>query len=147
MFKLNKLYSNKESFHTIEFKDGLNIIMGKSESSKDKNQKKKTLNGVGKSLIIKLIDFCLGADKNENWKTPLRDWIFCLDYTLDDIKHVIKRSINDSGKILLDGKELKLKEFKEEMKNQLEIANEFTYRECINRFLRKGKKVYHKLEI
>ena len=143
MFKLNKLYSNKESFHTIEFKDGLNIIMGKSESYKDKNQKKKTLNGVGKSLIIKLIDFCLGADKNENWKTPLRDWIFCLDYTLDDIKHVIKRSINDSGKILLDGKELKLKEFKEEMKNQLEIANEFTYRECINRFLRKGKKAYN----
>lgn len=141
MFKLKKLYCNKESFHTICFKDGLNIVMGKSDDVKE-NRNKKTLNGVGKSLIIKLIDFCLGSDKNENWENPLKGWIFCLDYTLGNKEHKIKRSVDNPGRIFLDDKELKLKEFREEIKNQLDIANEFTYRECINRYLRKGKKAY-----
>lgn len=143
MFKLNKLYSNKESFHSIEFKDGLNVIMGKSEKSKEKKQKKKTLNGVGKSLVIKLIDFCLGSDINENWKTPLKNWVFCLDYTIDKVKHTIQRSINEPRKILLDGEELKLTLFRDKMKKQLCISDDITYRECINRFLRKGKRAYN----
>ena len=142
MFKLKKLYSNKESFHTIVFNDGLNIIMGKSESFEKKNQKKKTLNGVGKSLIIKIVDFCLGSDKNENWEIPLEGWIFYLDYILDGEEHSIARKVNNSGVILLDDEEFKLKDFREELKKQLEIDNEITYRQCINRYLRKGKKAY-----
>lgn len=141
MFKLKKLYCNKESFHTVSFKDGLNVVVGKSEN-KEEDKSKKTINGVGKSLIIRLIDFCLGSEKNENWKKPLKGWIFSLDYILDDKEHKITRSIDNSEKIILDGQKLILKEFREKIKKQLGIASEFTYRECINRYLRKGKASY-----
>ena len=93
MFKLNKLDANKKSFHSIKFNDGINIVMGKSGNSSKDNKKKKTINGVGKSLIIKIIDFCLGSDKNETWENPLKGWVFYLEYSLENDKHTIKRSV------------------------------------------------------
>ena len=53
MFKLEKLCANKDSFHTINFKNGLNVIMGKP-IKKNAENKKSTTNGIGKSLIIKM---------------------------------------------------------------------------------------------
>ncbi len=56
--KLLKLYSLPEIFKTIEFQDGINLIMG--EKVGDDNMKKgKKTNGVGKSLSIEFINFCL----------------------------------------------------------------------------------------
>lgn len=56
MFKLISLSSPSGLFSEIVFKDGLNIILGKySESGKD-------INGIGKTTIINLIDYCLLAD-------------------------------------------------------------------------------------
>lgn len=52
---IKKLSANKDSFHDLTFKNGkLNIILGSkgTESSKKNN----TVNGVGKTLSIKLIN-------------------------------------------------------------------------------------------
>jgi len=60
---LIRLTANKPSFHTIEFKEGLNFIIGGVQDKKDKQNK--TYNGVGKSLIIKIIHFsCLIVNAN-----------------------------------------------------------------------------------
>ncbi len=56
MFKLISLSSPTGFFSDIVFKDGLNIILGKySKSGKD-------INGIGKTTIINLIDYCLLSD-------------------------------------------------------------------------------------
>ena len=57
---LKKLSANKESFHDLILSsNGINIILG-SRSVEDK-KKNDTVNGVGKTLSIKLIDYCLGC--------------------------------------------------------------------------------------
>ena len=49
--KISKLYSNNDNFKTIEFDNGINFILSDT-------------NGVGKSSLFKLIDFCLLGDKH-----------------------------------------------------------------------------------
>ena len=58
---LIELSANQSTFQTVKFKNGLNFIVG-GMSDKSKN-KKSTYNGVGKSLLIKILHFCLGCNK------------------------------------------------------------------------------------
>ncbi len=141
MFKLIKLSANKDSFHEITFKNGLNVIVGKP-TSKKAIDKKKTTNGIGKSLIIKIIDFCLGADKINGWELPLHDWIFTLDISIDDIPYTISRAVNTPNKFSFNGTALSLTKFKETMKELLKLSPDFSFRQIIHRFLRKGKNGY-----
>lgn len=55
--KLKKLYSDPEVFKEIQFEDGVNIIMG--EKSDNTTIKGRKTNGVGKSLSVEFINFCL----------------------------------------------------------------------------------------
>jgi uncharacterized protein YydD (DUF2326 family) len=49
--------ANQRSFHTVTFTTGLNVILAeRSETSTEKD----TRNGLGKSTLIEIIDFCLG---------------------------------------------------------------------------------------
>ena len=62
--KLIELSANKESFKTVPFnKSGLSFIVAKQKNP-ETSDNGKTYNGVGKSLIILIIHFCLGAKKN-----------------------------------------------------------------------------------
>lgn len=47
----------------IEFRKGINLIVDKSEGQI-------TGNSVGKTTVLKLIDFCFGANKNNIWEDP-----------------------------------------------------------------------------
>ena len=53
MIKLKKLYSEPSIFDPIEFESGINIILGERSESSNKT------NGVGKSMSIEFINFCL----------------------------------------------------------------------------------------
>lgn len=56
--KLIRLHSEPEIFTPIDFHDGVNLIMG--EKVKEENIKKgKKTNGVGKSLCVEFINYCL----------------------------------------------------------------------------------------
>lgn len=59
--KLKKLYSVPKIFDEISFHDGLNIILG--EKVED-NSNRKT-NGVGKSVCVEFINFCLLKDYDD----------------------------------------------------------------------------------
>lgn len=141
MFKLIKLSSNKSSFHDIVFKDGLNVIVG-NQANYDKN-KKNTTNGIGKSLIIKIIDFCLASEKIKEWEGPLFDWIFTLKIKVNQEEHTLSRSIEKQGFIMLDNDEKPIKFVREKLKEYAKISGDFSFREIINRFLRKGKIAYN----
>lgn len=142
MFKSEKLCANKDSFHTINFKNGLNVIMGKP-IKKNAENKKSTTNGIGKSLIIKIIDFCLGSDKVKEWEIPLRDWVFLLEINIDGEKYVIKRAVCNQNKIIFNDEELSVQKFRNKIRDMLCISPDFTFRQIINRFLRKGKVAYN----
>ena len=68
--KLIKLYSIPKIFDDIIFKDGLNMILG--EKCDENNPTGRKTNGVGKSICIEFINFCLlkEYDKSRIAKIP-----------------------------------------------------------------------------
>lgn len=66
VMKLISLTANKETFHPVYFDDGINIIVGKQVAPHNENDGN-TYNGVGKSLTLHLIHFCLGSNKIDSF--------------------------------------------------------------------------------
>ena len=60
MILLRKLYSSPEVFTPIVFEKGINLIIGDKSENNDKT------NGVGKSVCIEFINFCLLKDKTHS---------------------------------------------------------------------------------
>lgn len=142
---LVRLTANKPSFHTINFKEGVNFIVG-GVQDKQKN-KNKTYNGVGKSLIIKIIHFCLGSDTVKPFANKLNDWEFSLSFIIEDKEYTVTRSCSIQNKINFNGEEISLKEYKEWLGNKLFNLNKYdikylTYRSLISRFIRPSKYSY-----
>jgi uncharacterized protein YydD (DUF2326 family) len=91
--------ANKKGFKLVNFKKGINLIL--SERTSESSQKD-SRNGSGKSLLIEIIDFCLGANFNKKSKLShdtLKDWIFTLELGLLDMKIAVTRSIKDHNHI------------------------------------------------
>ncbi|RUR40505.1 DUF2326 domain-containing protein [Clostridium perfringens] len=144
---IKKLSANNFSFNNIEFLENrVNLILG----TKISNKKGKSTNGVGKTLSVKIIDFCLGADVKKNSENSellkLDDWIFYLDVIIDNKKINIARSIKDRNNISINNQIFKIRDFKEYMeRNLFEIPEEKTdisYRGLISRFIRMPLKGY-----
>ena len=79
---IHSVAANQRSFHRVEFTTGLNVILAdRSEASTEKD----TRNGLGKSTLIDIIDFCLGSRATNGRGlliAPLRDWVFTVELTL-----------------------------------------------------------------
>jgi len=98
---LYSLAANKPSFKTIDFKTGLNVVL--ADRTKE-STKKDSRNGLGKSTLIEIIHFCLGANKGETLnKKKLEDWTFTLTLDLAENKYSVSRSTTDQNKIIIDG--------------------------------------------
>ncbi len=146
--KLVRLFANKPSFHPVKFNPtGLTLILGKEAGS---GEKKKTYNGVGKSLIIRLVDFCLGCKAIESFEKNLPGWEFSLTFEINGTEHTASRATLAQSAIVLDDKEIKLDEYKkflEENVFDLESDLSLSFRSLISRFLRPSKAAYTKPEI
>ena len=112
--RLISLTANEPSFKPVLFhRTGLTLIVGKHETAK-KTDLKKTYNGVGKSLLITLIDYCLGSNKNEHFSTHLTDWAFTLVFEHAGLTHQVTRTPSDT-KVTYDGKTITLEKYKENL--------------------------------
>ena len=71
---------DQPSFRTVTFKNGFNVVLAdKTTTSSDKD----TRNGAGKSLLIEIIHFCLGASVSTVLKADaLKGWTFTADIML-----------------------------------------------------------------
>lgn len=97
---IHRISANKESFKDIEFKKGLNVIVGeKSEDSSSKS----TCNGVGKTTLIKVINFCLGSQKDSLPIDHLDGWEFSIEMDLFGKRITATRSISKDNIINIDG--------------------------------------------
>lgn len=100
---LTKLYSEPAGlFPLVEFRDGVNFIFGKKDKESDK---KDSLNGIGKSLLIDLIDFCLmGGLRSDHSprlykaKKIMEEYLIVLEFEVDGKFYVIKRGAKNPKK-------------------------------------------------
>lgn len=79
---IRSLTANQPSFKSVTFSAGLNVILAdRTKEASDKDSR----NGLGKSLLIDLIHFCLGAEQRSKDGLPadvLGDWAFTLELNL-----------------------------------------------------------------
>ena len=141
--QLISLEANKPSFNTVKFNPkGLTLIIGKSTST-DKNN---TYNGVGKSLLLKIVDFCLGSNKIEAFEQYLSGWEFTLKFKIGEKTFAANRSAEKQNKIYLNGKEFGQTAFNAEMERMLvdipEDSPYLTFRTVLSRFYRTGRGSY-----
>jgi len=145
--QLISLTANKNTFKPVIFKNetGLNFIVAiqKNPESTDKG---KTTNGVGKSLIIALIHFCLGSSKKESFKNDLPGWSFMLTFKVGNEVYKSQRSTDKQNIIQLNGQELKKNDFNNKLESLLfEIpsgTSELSFRSLIPFFIRPRKASY-----
>ena len=100
---IHSVCANKPSFHRVEFTTGLNVILAdRSEFSTEKD----TRNGLGKSTLIEIIDFCLGSGATKGKGLliePLQDWIFTVELTLGGNRVKVTRAVANQNRIMIDG--------------------------------------------
>ena len=158
---LKRLYSEPPGFFrsgkpehpdTVVFKEGFNFIFGK----KDNSESKEPLNGIGKSSLADLIDFCLLADfskKNNRLykeKDRLKDYKIVLEFEIGGADYIIKRNINNKNiefGVLYQEEEIPVKDAKIKLfqlifKNPKYegIADQKWYRSLISFFLKIHKR-------
>jgi uncharacterized protein YydD (DUF2326 family) len=108
--RISKLYSENDYFDAIIFHDGINLILG--EKYDDSIVAGRKTNGVGKSLCIEFIDFCLLNDYADSRIKKIPDNIFplneniLLDLEIGESKLTIIRNRKDESMPLIkrDGK-------------------------------------------
>jgi uncharacterized protein YydD (DUF2326 family) len=95
---LKKLYSEPSRlFQPVEFKNGINFIFGKKHTALDT---KESLNGIGKSTLLDLIDFCLLSDfskKNTRLYKEIKRLThhkIVLEFEIQGIHYLIKRTVD-----------------------------------------------------
>jgi len=92
---------DKKSFKTVNFTQGLNIVL--AERTKE-STKKDSRNGLGKSTLIEIIHFCLGGKRGETLsKAELVNWSFTLEIELKNKKYQITRNTKNTNKIIIKG--------------------------------------------
>lgn len=137
--------------HTIVFKDGFNFIFGKKGDSEN------SMNGLGKSTVCDLIDFCLLADfnsKNSRFfqeRKRLEKYTIILEFEISNNIYIVKRSTANHLSVIfgLIGREkaIDLKDAKNEFLNIIfknpnytGKLNELSYRTLISFFMKVHKK-------
>jgi len=127
--QLISLSSNHSSFKPVVFKNisGLNFIVAKQKNP-GKNNQNKTFNGVGKSLLVAIIHFCLGSNKKEQFKKNLPGWEFSLRFKISEVEYLVTRTTDAQQNIKLDGVDIKLGEFNKKFENLLfDIPEDIDY--------------------
>ncbi len=102
MMILKRIYSNPSGlFEAVNFVEGINFIFGMKDGSTDP---KNSLNGIGKSTFLDLIDFCLlGSFQSQHTprlylaKGILDKYEIVLEVEIDDVDYEIRRNFTESN--------------------------------------------------
>lgn len=103
--RINRLSSEDNLFDEIVFKDGINLILGEKYDETTRIGNK--TNGVGKSMSIEVLDYCLLSDysKSRISRIPKNviniDSYFILDLTIGKTNLQIRRNIGQHEKVII----------------------------------------------
>ncbi len=95
------VYANQPSFHQVEFTPGLNVVLAERT---DLSTQRDTRNGLGKSTLIEIIDFCLGGAGKGLRIEALTDWAFTLDVNVGGNRVRATRAVASHNRIVVDGR-------------------------------------------
>lgn len=99
--KINNIQANKSSFHDTTFNESLSVILADvTEESTDKDSR----NGLGKTLLVEIINFCLGSGVSDSLdKQELQSWAFMLDVDIAGANFTFNRSLDNSNMVTVSG--------------------------------------------
>ncbi len=106
--RIIKLYSNNNLFDPVEFKSGLNLILGERTPGDESAIGKKT-NGVGKSLCIEFLNYALLKDFDKSRIKNIPDDILpkdstvLLDIDINGEEFCIERTLDSESIIKING--------------------------------------------
>jgi len=95
--------ANNRRFHSVTFEAGLNIVLA---DRTDKSTHKDSRNGLGKTLLIEVIHFCLGSSLKKSsglGRAPLSGWEFSVTLGLPGGRITVTRSIDQPRTVTLTG--------------------------------------------
>jgi uncharacterized protein YydD (DUF2326 family) len=139
--KLIQLSSSDIRFKPINFEDGLNIVVGQKIL---KNDKKKTSNGIGKSLSLICIDYLLGKGTQSKEIKKLKallekeQIILSLIFEHNGLTYNIKKSHN---KAWLD--DVLYEKDSDYIKFLNTLVRDYSFRNIFSRFFRTDKSSYN----
>ncbi|MUU78654.1 DUF2326 domain-containing protein [Winogradskyella endarachnes] len=121
---LIRLYSETNLIDVIPFHNGINIILGKYSEDKEA----RGVNGIGKSSLVRLIDFTLLSGKAEKrFSKKKYDFLreeehsLTLEFEINNKKYFLKRYFSDLKTVFLGNRPDKFEEYeKSEMPRILE---------------------------
>jgi uncharacterized protein YydD (DUF2326 family) len=76
---ITRIRGNKESFRPVEFSPSFNLVLAERTTESSERDSR---NGLGKSLLIEILNFCLGARGTKGHGVvvePLDGWVFRVD--------------------------------------------------------------------
>jgi len=93
---------DKPDFKEVRFEKGFNVVLAdRTKSSGERDSR----NGLGKTTLIEIIHFCLGASTkpNKGLRVPeLNDWTFSLELTLLGKDYTVSRNTKNPGIVKFD---------------------------------------------
>lgn len=100
---IKRIRSDQQSFRTVEFGPGFNVILADRTSiSSDKDSR----NGLGKTTLIEVIHFCLGSSLKKDSvliSKELKNWTFILDLTLSGKDFTVYRNTYNPSDVKIEG--------------------------------------------
>lgn len=111
MLKLIRLYSDDGFFKEVRFDTGINLICGEKSLNPDGTIASRKQNGVGKSLIIELINFCLLKSSYYSRVTEIKEEYLpkesfvSLHFRFNDNDYIFSRNRKGKVRIKEDGED------------------------------------------
>ena len=149
--RLVSLTANQASFQPIKFNpNGLTLIIGKKTNPDDTDVSRST-NGVGKSLALYLISFCLGSNSNSELNDKLDEWEFTLKFAVGDDQYIVTRACSEQSKFHVSINEERFTWRQQEWTRHLgekvfrlnQSQKHLSFRSLLSPFLRFGKSAYN----
>ncbi len=98
-----RLLANQPTFKTVEFSEGFNVVW--ADRTKE-STKKDSRNGLGKTTLIEIIHFCLGATAHKGkglTVEPLLGWEFSLELRINEQVVRVSRSTDNPRVVHIEG--------------------------------------------
>ena len=100
---IRSVTSDHSTFHDVHFQDGFNVVLADRTQESTRTDSR---NGLGKSTLIEIIHFCLGAKATKGkglLSSRLAGWTFSLDLTTESGAISVSRSTDKPQKVSLLG--------------------------------------------
>nr|VFJ63404.1 MAG: Uncharacterized protein YydD, contains DUF2326 domain [Candidatus Kentron sp. DK] len=103
---IKRVFANQPSFRPVEFTEGFNVVL--ADRTREATRKD-SRNGLGKSTLIEIIHFCLGANFDKDVKTKflpkehLPNWEFSLDLSVGSHRVIVTRGVDHPKGLVVSG--------------------------------------------